>query len=158
MRTASPTVDATRAARWRENATRLRRLLDEHPDHDWAWLWRIRLRVANYLIQRYAQVEPSVERLTAQETDPIPEPSPTPPINYTTASRDTGAASRYAWFDLAHLQTHLGNITRANLSRREQIDTEWQQTLQDLKQRLAYLKRLESKRKRIQANLKENHA
>lgn len=132
MNTVCPTIDAATVARWRDNACTLRRLLAQHPDHDWAWLWRVRLRVADYLIHRYVHGEPGSEHfIDARRANPSPGPSPASPTDYTARRPpgDLGSSSRYAWLDTDRLQTHLHNIADANAPRRKEIEIEWRYTL-----------------------------
>lgn len=47
-------LDESRTEHWFARRNQLQDELGEHPNGDWAWLWRTRIKVLNYLIDRYA--------------------------------------------------------------------------------------------------------
>ncbi|XAM00830.1 hypothetical protein OT109_05465 [Phycisphaeraceae bacterium D3-23] len=49
-----PPISAQTVAGWHERRGRLLAMLHDDPEADWAWLWRVHVGIADYLIHRYA--------------------------------------------------------------------------------------------------------
>jgi hypothetical protein len=66
-----PSISPELAALWYERTGQLRQMLREDPDGQWAWLWRLRLEILEYLTGRYGS--------DATGSDLYDAAAPTPP-------------------------------------------------------------------------------
>lgn len=104
---------------WHERRRSLDQLLTTHADAEWAWLWRTRLKVIDYLIERY-------ESAHRRRDDSVNHP-PTPPAAatpaestapYDQAPPDTTAIERAAQIDRSAMVSRLNSLRHTNTDRR----------------------------------------
>ena len=113
-------------ALWRDRRDSLRTKVQEHTDAQWVWLWRTRLTVLDYLIQRYADDGVSaLTRCVASRSEALGGPRAPYPFQEPTSPYDRAPSSSPPMIGVGKkdaIQSRLASLRCANAARHAEAE------------------------------------